>query len=303
MTSLLSQTCSEYEMILVDDGSTDQSAFICDRYAEKYPERVRTVHKKNGGLSSARNAGMSIAKGNYVIFPDPDDWVEPDYVESLLQIQSQYQPDLACVGHFIAYDHGEVLSNQGQKGIQMDAQSAQKALLIPPCMNGFAWNKLYHLDLIRKHQLTFLDDVGTTEDLDFAFRYLQYCNKVYFAPDVGVYHYYQRTGAATHSVFSRRKIDSIHTYEKIIEAKVGQTDLVQAAREEICNIAINLLWAYQNEGCDDLEAKEKLQDYLRENIGVYLQSKRYGFGRKIQAILAQVSPKLYCKFKNKVTKN
>lgn len=303
MDALMKQTCKAFTIILIDDGSTDSSPAMCDRYAKEHPELIRVVHKKNGGLSSARNAGIEAASGKYIIFPDPDDWVEPDYVEQLLSLQERYQPDLVCLGHFIDYDDHSLPANEGQSFTQMTGADAQKALLMPPYMSGFAWNKLYQLDIIREHHLKFLDDVGTTEDLDFAFRYLQFCSSVCFAPETRVYHYYQRSGAATHSGFSQHKMYSIHTYEKIIEASAGRPDLVQAAREEICNTAMNLLWMYQNDRCKDVTAKKKMRQYLSENMGVYLNSIHYGTGRKIQAVLAHISPSLYCKLKNKVSKN
>lgn len=303
MKTLLSQTKSEYEIILVNDGSTDLSPQICDEYAEKYPNLVKVVHKENGGLSSARNAGMTVAKGSFVVFPDPDDWIEADYVEQFLTLQEKYNSDLICVGHYIDFDNDTIAANEGQKRRTMSAAEAKKALLIPPCMNGFAWNKLYHLDIIRKYKLEFLNDVGTTEDLDFAFRYLEYCNTVCFAPEVRTYHYYQRKGAATHSGFSWHKINSIHTYEKIIASSIDCPDLVQAANEEICNTAINLLWAYQNNHCNDINAKVILKRYLNKKLICYLKSKHYGVGRKMQAIVAYMSPAIYCRIKNKLTRD
>ena len=301
MTTLLAQTKKEYEIILVDDGSTDSSAEICDKYAEKYSDIVKVVHKSNGGLSSARNAGMRIAAGKYVIFPDPDDWTEKDYVEQLLKLQEK-AVELVCIGHYINYDTKQVMANEGQVGCIMSADEARKSLLIPPCMNGFAWNKLYHLDIIREYGLEFLDDVGTTEDLDFAFRYLKHCNNVYFAPEVRTYHYFQRDGAATHSGFSKRKLESIHTYEKIIACSQECPELVQAAKEEICNIAINLLWMYQNDSCTDIEVKQLLKRQLKDTLNCYLKSKRYSLGRKAQAVMVYVNLPVYCKIKNMVTK-
>lgn len=300
MTTLLSQSGS-YEIILIDDGSTDKSPAMCDCYATEFQDRVRVIHKENGGLSSARNAGIEAARGKYIIFPDPDDWVEANYISRLAELQEKYQPDLLCVGHYVDYDDYSEAANDGQSLRQMDALQAQRALLVPPCMSGFAWNKLYHLDIIREKCLRFLDDVGTTEDLDFAFRYLQFCEKVVFSPEDRLYHYYQRPGAATHSGFSRKKMDAIHTYEKMIAATKDK-DIIQAAQEEICNTAINLLWIYQNSKSDNRQAKEKIQSYIKTNLKQYCSSKQFGAGRKIQAILACYMPRVYACLKNKVTK-
>ena len=130
----------DYEIVLIDDGSTDGSGELCDWYALEYSAFVRVVHKRNGGLSSARNSGIDAARGEYVIFPDPDDWVEFNFVERLTALQEQYTPDLLCIGHYIDFDSHSVSANERQPLKQMDKNQAQKALLIPPSMNGFAWN-------------------------------------------------------------------------------------------------------------------------------------------------------------------
>ena len=86
MDAMLSQTSRDFEIVLEDDGSTDASPVLCDGYAAEHPGFIRVVHKPNGGLSSARNAGIEAAKGEFIIFPDPDDWTEPQYVEHLLTL-------------------------------------------------------------------------------------------------------------------------------------------------------------------------------------------------------------------------
>lgn len=235
------------------------------------------------------------------IFPDPDDWVEPNYISRLTELQEKYQPDLVCVGHYVDYDDHSEAANRGQSLRQMDGMQAQKALLLTPCMSGFAWNKLYHVDIIRENGLRFLDDVGTTEDLDFAFRYLEFCKKVVFSPEDRIYHYYQRPGAATHSGFSQKKLDAIRTYDKMIELTTNK-DIIRAAQEAICNTAVNLLWIYQNSKFDDVHTKKKIQSYIRMNLKQYCTSKQFGIGRKIQAILACYMPEIYAYLKNELTK-
>ena len=96
--SILSQIYSEFEVILVDDGSTDSSPQICDKYG-KEDDRIKVIHKKNEGVSIARSTGVSIAKGDYLAFVDSDDWVEPDYFEKLLNIIRTTDVDMICFGH------------------------------------------------------------------------------------------------------------------------------------------------------------------------------------------------------------
>ena len=304
MENMLTQTCRDFEILLVDDGSTDGSGPMCDAYAAEHPDFIRVVHKANGGLSSARNAGIDAAKGEFIIFPDPDDWVEPDYVEKLLEYHRQYDADLVCTGYFIDTETICTPAKQDQLPMTLSGTEAQKALILPPQMGGFAWNKLYRLDIIRENALRFLDDVGITEDLDFAYRYLAFCRAVCFAPSARTYHYFQRDGAATRSGFSRRKLDSLHTYEKIIaDCEQTMPELAQAAKDEICTTAVNLIWMYQNSKIRDTEAKKILLCRIRENLPAYLRGKRYGPGRKVQAVLAGFCPGLYAHLKNAVQRN
>ena len=119
METMLAQTCQDFEILLVDDGSTDNSGQMCDDYAAKHSDFIRVVHKENGGLSSARNAGIDAAKGKYINFPDPDDWVEPDYVEKLLEYRQQFDADLVCTGYFVDTENNCVPAKQDLKPVTL----------------------------------------------------------------------------------------------------------------------------------------------------------------------------------------
>ena len=97
--SILNQTYSNLEVILVDDGAKDNSGAVCDMYAQK-DERVRVVHKENGGLSSARNAGIDIASGDYLGFVDSDDWIEPETYETMLALALEHDAQMVCAGRY-----------------------------------------------------------------------------------------------------------------------------------------------------------------------------------------------------------
>lgn len=298
MDSMLAQTCRDFELLLIDDGSTDGSGALCDGYAAAHPEWIRVIHKPNGGLSSARNAGIDGTRGEFVIFPDPDDWVEPDYVERLVSLQRETGADLVCTGYYVDTDDRCVPGSGDDAQRTVSAAQARRELLLPPRMNGFAWNKLYRLEIIRRQGLRFLDDVGTTEDLDFAYRYLAHCRTVCHGPSIRTYHYYQRPGAATHCGFSRRKLDSVRTYEKIAADCMGRdARMYRAAREEICVAGVNLLWEWMQGDRADADARRTLLGYIRRNLRYHLKSNRYGLGRKLQALTAAVSPRLFARLK------
>ena len=301
MDAMLSQTSRDFEIVLVDDGSTDSSPGLCDGYAAAHPDLIRVVHKPNGGLSSARNAGIDAARGEFIIFPDPDDWTEPQYVEHLLTLQREHHADLVCTGYFVATDEASVPGSPEAGVSVLSGRDARRGLLLHPVMSGFAWNKLYRLSIIREHDLRFLDDVGTTEDLDFAYRYLAHAKTVCHAPGLRTYHYYQRPGAATHSGYSPKKLGSIRTYEKIL-ADTSDPELADAAREEICVTAVNLLWAWEMGERTDRAGRKALLGHIRRQLPVHLRSNRYGLGRKLQAITAALSPKLFTRLKNAAQK-
>lgn len=298
MRAMLAQECRDFEIVLVDDGSTDRSGLLCDGYAAAHPGRIRVIHKPNGGLPSARNAGIDAARGEYISFPDPDDWVEPDYVARLLALQKAHDADMVCTGYFVATDEGSVPVYPDAEAAVLSGKRAQRKLMELD-MKGFVWNKLFRLDIIRDHGLRFLDDVGTTEDLDFAYRYLLYAERVCHAPGLRTYHYYQRPGAATNSGYAPKKLESFRTYEKIL-ASTSDRELIDAAREELCVAAVNLLWAWELGDHGDREGRQALLDHVRRQLPAHLRSRRYGPGRKLQALLAAISPRLYARLKNAV---
>lgn len=303
MEAFLAQTCQDFEILLIDDGSTDGSSALCDAWAAAHPGWVRVVHKENGGLSSSRNAGIGAASGQYITFPDPDDWVEPDYVRQLLALRDRFDADLVCTGYFVDTPGSCRPAEQDRDSFVMTGPEAQDALLLPPRMGGFAWNKLYRLDIIRAQGLSFRDDAGTTEDLDFAYRYLACCDRVCCAPSVRTYHYFQHPDAATADRFSPKKADSLRTYERILaDCAQRSPALAEAAREELCTAAVNLIWMHGNAVAPDPALKKTLLRQIRRYLPACLRGRRYGIGRKAQAILAACSPRLYTFVKNAVRK-
>ena len=146
--SIVNQTYNNLEIILVDDGSPDNCPQICDQWAGK-DKRIVVIHKKNGGLSDARNAGINIAKGQYISFIDSDDYIEPTLYEKMLQAIINTGAEIACCGRYVIDNDKQVLRTcHVMNGInKFDVESALREMLYANCIEEAAWDKLYKIDL------------------------------------------------------------------------------------------------------------------------------------------------------------
>lgn len=151
MQSVLSQSYKELEIILVDDGSTDKCPALCDEY-EKKDARVRVIHKKNGGLSDARNVGMKMATGEWVYFVDSDDWLPQDAIQKLFHFARENYCDVVQGGLYYAYQNHLLYrkaSEKEQKQTVLGRNEAMRELIINDRVKNFAWGKLYKFDLLK----------------------------------------------------------------------------------------------------------------------------------------------------------
>lgn len=148
--SIINQTYKNLEIILVDDGSPDNCGKICDEYAKK-DQRIRVIHKKNGGLSDARNAGIDIAKGKYIAFVDSDDYVEKEYIEIMYKELKKNNVKIVQCGINKISDNEEIIDNYGYlKDELINSQRIMEEKYTKyPISNVVAWNKLYDIDLFK----------------------------------------------------------------------------------------------------------------------------------------------------------
>ena len=171
--SILAQTFTDFELILVDDGSPDRCPMICDEYA-KNDERIRVIHKKNGGLSSARNAGMEAAQGKYFLFCDSDDYVSPHWCETLVK-QIKTTPNAWIYCDLIrAKASGRVYGFERVSAAHATKTNYYKAYVMG--LSAYAWNKIYSAEIIKQNHISFCETKNIFEDVDFNLKYLQYCS-------------------------------------------------------------------------------------------------------------------------------
>lgn len=206
LDSLQAQTYQNMEMIFVNDGSTDRSEQVIQaRGAED--ARIRWVTRENSGVASSRNAGMDMARGQYLLFADVDDWLDVRAVERLMYHREISGCDLV-VSDFYRVIGEKTLHMEGiaQGGLLSRKQFAEEMMKSPADFYyGVVWNKLFRLDLIRKNRLQFSPHLDWCEDFQFNLEYLQYAKWVYVLKEP-VYYYVKTKGSLSSSAATRGKI-------------------------------------------------------------------------------------------------
>lgn len=204
VNSILPHLNEKLELILVDDGSTDNSGSICDIYAGKH-DGIRTVHKANGGVSSARNAGIAAARGEYLSFVDADDYMSEDAYSKFVEVIEAHHPDCVDFGWNYVNSCGEQIPNlHGLEKNQLLDRTVIEQLILPPMLNlckddahfiyDFSWNKLFRADIIWQHQIHFDEGRRIWEDRPFVVHYLKYC-QTFYSIDQCYYHYVDVPGS------------------------------------------------------------------------------------------------------------
>jgi glycosyltransferase involved in cell wall biosynthesis len=225
--SVLAQTHTCLEVILVDDGSPDNSGAICDEYAAK-DDRVIAIHKQNGGAADARNVGLNICHGDYIAFADSDDWIEPNMYEKLLALCLETRADIACCGR---YDVNAETMRQtiGLCPSKAEVISAQE--MLGRC---FTWNncdfsacdKLFKRSLWENTRFP----VGKTcEDVAAVYRVISNASSIALCPQ-SYYYYYHRAGSVTMSSFSEKVFHfSEYTAEILPEVECKYPEILDQA--------------------------------------------------------------------------
>lgn len=203
--SIVNQTYKNLEIILVDDGSPDLCPQMCDDYAEK-DNRIKVVHKKNGGLSDARNAGMAVATGEYISFIDSDDYVSDDFFECLLDVMNKKNSDIAECSVVKFYEDNRFDEFSDDLSVKTyDTQDAMSALIAENPFHQHVWNKLYKTELIKDIPYA----VGKlNEDEFWTYQVFGRANKV-SKLNKTMYYYFQRNSSIMGVGYNIRRLDAL----------------------------------------------------------------------------------------------
>ena len=221
LSKCLSSLCNQnvdkslYEIVVVNDGSTDDSQEIIKEFKNKYPSLIEYISKKNGGLSSARNAGIKASKGEYLIFVDSDDYVEKNLLSSFLS--KNIECDLFIYGYNIVYENSTKVDKQCLgKDLNLNSNRALSYIIEKAAVRGYAWNKIFKRSIIEENTLLFDEQIKYIEDLIFVVHYLFECKNVYFSSEI-FYNYVQREGSLINSAFNKSKLTCLKGYEEVLK--------------------------------------------------------------------------------------
>lgn len=187
LDSVLAQTFTDFEVLLINDGSADESGNICDDYAQK-DSRIRVFHKHNGGVSAARNLGLNNAKGEWICFMDSDDYLDANYLKALLDsVKNNDSLDLAIHGFKRISKKGETIITFGNHIVKAnDYHNLFEKIEV--FKYGYPFSKFYRRDLITRHGIRFPENYSFAEDLSFFLNYLSYSDIIKFE-NVANYNY------------------------------------------------------------------------------------------------------------------
>lgn len=231
--SVLAQTEPDFELLLVDDGSTDGCGALCDRLKETDP-RIRVIHQENKGLGGARNTGIEEAKGEWLLFVDSDDWIEPDTLEKALTAGEREKADLALFAFRSMTEEGKTVQ------IFREDMPKEEALRIPEHRDIFltapcAWNKLYRAELFTRTGVRYPPRVWY-EDIRTTLKLFLNAGKAVFLDSV-CYNYLLREGSITKNVNADRNVEILEAFEDILAYFKEQGKLAEY-RDELCFLTL-----------------------------------------------------------------
>lgn len=286
--SILRQTYEDLEIILVDDGSPDASGAICDDYAAR-DSRVRVIHKPNGGLSSARNAGIDAATGDYLGFVDSDDWIGPDMYETMMGLMKQHHADLVCGGRYNV-DGGTGEKTPGlcpkQEECITGEEMAGRIFLWDGCDSSVC-DKLFHRSLFETFRFPegmVSEDVATTYKIVLKAGTVVMCPKPF-------YHYFHRSGSISMETVITEKTFHFSRHTALIYDYIRENhpSIVPQARylrvRSLAHILLLLEQAAPQVRQQFRQQYRFARQQLRSHTGFLLRSPNFGTKERITNLL------------------
>lgn len=289
--SILSQTFTSFELILVDDGSPDKCGEICDEYARK-DTRVRVLHKENGGLSSARNAGIDIAQGEYISFIDSDDYIDKDMYESMFYLSRKYDADVVECG-FSKVRGNEIEPIIHKEGTIVGDNLFALGLLAEFGLHSLACNKIYRRYLFDGVRFPF----GKIHEDEFVMHKIFLSLKRYVYLGKSEYFYVQREGSIMAEGYSLKTLNRLEAYEEryyFLKNNINEQSILSLVEYRYFNEIMNNYFSLSaNSKLDpDRSLRKNLRKHILKNCDAFLKNELISRFRK-SIILMRLNQNLF----------
>ena len=282
LNSLIEQTYKNLEIILVDDGSQDNSGNICDKYKQK-DSRIRVIHIENSGVSNARNIGLDNMKGQYTMFVDSDDYVSKNMVEELYNSIKKNEADISICGVENIYENGENRTTFKEGRFVTNGEKALGELLNGKYFTSVCWGKMYKSELWKN--IRFNKDTKIAEDLEVLYYIFERAKKVVVDTKNKLYYYIVRENSAIHTSYNEDWEKEILISKKIIEkVQLEHPNILKLAIKRYIIVNMNNIIRIK-ENHQDTESIKKLQKNIKPYLKNFLFNKNVRLKIKIKLIL------------------
>ena len=280
LDSIVNQTYKNLEIILVDDGSLDDSGKICDEYAEK-DSRIKVIHKENGGVSDARNVGMEISTGEYIFFVDSDDYIEKNAIKEFVGIAERENADIVIANNVFFRDCEVIRENINNKG--KEVYSKEQAAEHYASFDWGAWNKLFRKEV---HESILFPKGKIHEDEAIMFQLIANSNKIVHIERT-LYYYRKRGGSITEQNYSTKKMDWYYAWKDNVKFVKGK--FPNAYEQVLGKWLMVAIYNFDNLLKRNLLQEKKYISEIRAAIRYYsndiIMSRRINSKKKIRTIL------------------
>lgn len=287
LDSLVNQTLKDIEIIVVNDGTLDNSQEIIDEYVKKYPKKVVSIIQENGGQGAARNTGLLHAKGEYIGYVDSDDYVEENMYEELYKKAKEEDSDIVICGNNVVKENYEFLSKE----------DVDKEFLLGKMA---VWNKIYKKNIIVDNKIQFRSKVWY-EDLDFTMKVYFSSKKISYV-DKPLYNYLLREGSTMNNNNIKRNLELIEAFDSLIDY-CKDKKIYNKAKDEIEFLCIYHMYIFaitrvlntNNNYKAKIAIINKFRDYINSNFPNYKQNKYlYLLPKRRKLIYNLINLKFYC---------
>lgn len=239
--SVINQTYTDFEFILVDDGSTDSSYEICKKYAVQ-DSRIKIIKKNNGGLASARNAGLFSSCGDFLYFCDSDDWLEPNLLEELVNNQLSSNSDIACCDCYLETENDSIIY---KNIIPSDIEECIHKLL-DGSLYGFVWEKLFRADLFRNNDISWIEGLDMHEDLLICMKIFSVASKISYC-EKPLYHYVRTNQQSLTYSIDEKKLLQVRSVAESLKNELNKNGTYLKYRDSFCQrLSLYKIWHLEN---------------------------------------------------------